>query len=72
MPKRIYQARPDGVLVRTESPIGVVETMALKAGTPTDADVPGGASDGDVIVDTTASKIWVRIGGTWKATAALT
>lgn len=37
-----------------------------KAGTPVDGDITGGAADGDMVVDTTASKIWVRIGGTWK------
>jgi len=42
-----------------------------KAGTPTDADV-NTPTDGMMIIDTTASKIWVRIGGTWKQTVALT
>lgn len=62
----------DGAPVRVFSPIGEVITLPTKAGTPTDADVPGGATDGDTIIDTTASKIWVRIGGTWKQTVALT
>lgn len=38
----------------------------IKAGTPTDADVTGPA-DGMCVVDTAASKIWVRIGGAWKS-----
>ena len=42
-----------------------------KAGTPVDADV-NAPTDGMLIVDTTASKIWIRIGGTWKQTVALT
>lgn len=72
MPARRFTPRPaDGVMVPVASPIGEVVTLPTKAGTPTDADVPGGATDGDTIIDTTASKIWVRIGGTWKATAAL-
>lgn len=37
----------------------VTRTMA---GTPT-----GAVADGAVVVDTTASKIWARIGGTWKS-----
>jgi hypothetical protein len=37
-----------------------------KAGTPVDGDIVGGAVDGNIVVDTTASKIWVRVGGVWK------
>ena len=72
MPVQRFGLRPsDGQPVRLE---GVVSptNIQTKAGTPTDADIVGGAADGDVIIDTTASKIWVRIGGTWKQTAALT
>lgn len=73
MALRQFTLRPtDGTPVRVAAPIGEVITLPVKAGTPTDADVPGGATDGDTIIDTTASKIWVRIGGTWKQTAALT
>lgn len=36
-----------------------------KAGTPVDGDV-NTPTDGMLIVDTTASKIWARIGGVWK------
>jgi hypothetical protein len=36
-----------------------------KAGTPVDADV-NTPTDGMLIVDTTANKIWARCGGTWK------
>lgn len=44
-----------------------------KAGTPTDADlVAGMQQSGAMIIDTTANKIWVRFGTTWKQTVALT
>lgn len=43
-------------------------TTKTKAGTPTDADTAEDV-DGTIIVDTTANKIWVRIGGTWKGVA---
>lgn len=39
--------------------------MRTKAGTPIDGDYTN-ATDGLVVVDTSASKIWARIGGTWK------
>lgn len=42
-----------------------------KAGTPVDADV-NAPTDGMLVVDTVASKIWCRIGGVWKQTVALT
>jgi hypothetical protein len=49
--------------------MGVVQNR-VKAGTPTDADMPVyGISDGALVVDTTGNKIWVRIGGTWKGVA---
>jgi hypothetical protein len=41
---------------------------AVKAGTPSDADVTNPVS-GMLVVDTTASKIWVRVGSTWKSVA---
>jgi hypothetical protein len=37
----------------------------VKAGTPVDADVTGPA-DGMMVLDSTANKIWVRLGGAWK------
>jgi len=37
----------------------------VKAGTPTDADVSS-AADGMMVFDSTANKIWVRLGGVWK------
>jgi len=37
----------------------------VKAGTPVDADVTNPA-DGMMVMDSTANKIWVRLGGTWK------
>lgn len=45
-------------------------TNQVKAGTPTDSDVTTPA-DGQLIVDTTASKIWCRVGGAWKFAALL-
>ncbi len=39
----------------------------VKAGTPVDADFPEGVASGAIVVDTTASKIWVRVGSTWKS-----
>lgn len=39
---------------------------ATKAGTPTDADTVFD-TDGTMIVDTSASKLWIRISGTWKS-----
>lgn len=39
-----------------------------KAGTPVDGDFPGSfVGDGILVVDTTANKIWTRIGGVWKS-----
>lgn len=40
--------------------------VQVKAGTPVDGDIVGGAVSGNIVVDTTASKIWVRVGATWK------
>jgi hypothetical protein len=37
--------------------------LSTCAGTPT-----GAAVDGSIVIDTTGSKLWVRIGGTWKST----
>jgi hypothetical protein len=42
--------------------------LKTKAGTPADADFVTPAS-GMIAVDTTASKIWVRVGSTWKSVA---
>lgn len=39
-----------------------------KAGTPVDGDV-NTPTDGMLVVDTTASKIWVRVGSAWKGVA---
>lgn len=41
--------------------------LRTMAGTPT-----GAVADGAFVIDTTASKIWARIGGAWKQTVALT
>ena len=47
-------------------------TTKIKAGVPTDGDFAQTPEDGTLVVDTTNSKIYVRIGGSWVATAALT
>lgn len=43
--------------------------LQVKAGAPADGDITGGAEDGDVVVDTSNSRIYVRVGGTWKFVA---
>lgn len=48
--------------------VGGAVCNRTKAGTPTDSDVTNPA-DGMTIIDTTASKIWVRTGGAWKSVA---
>jgi hypothetical protein len=40
-------------------------TTKIKAGVPTDADTATDA-DGTILIDTTNSRIYVRVGGTWK------
>ena len=39
----------------------------VKAGTFTDADFRATPSSGTMAVDTTASKLWIRFGSTWKS-----
>lgn len=46
-------------------------TTKIKAGIPADTDFATTPPDGTMAVDTTNSKLYVRIGGVWKATAAL-
>lgn len=46
-------------------------TLKTKAGAITDADFLVAPPNGTMAIDTTNSKIYVRIGGVWKATAAL-
>lgn len=45
---------------------GAVATKAAP-GTPTDGDFPGTERDGMLVVDTAASKLWVRVAGAWKS-----
>lgn len=40
--------------------------LQTKAGVPSDADVSGAAADGDVVLDTTNHRLYVRSGGTWR------
>lgn len=47
-------------------------TTKTKAGAPVDGDFASTPADGTMVVDTTNSKLYIRIGGTWKQTAALT
>jgi hypothetical protein len=54
--------------LKTDNALEGLIVHRLKAGTPSDADVTTPAS-GMMIVDTTASKIWVRVGTTWKSVA---
>ena len=44
--------------------------LQVKAGTPVDGDVTGGAADGDVIWDSTGNYLYVRDGGSWVKAAA--
>lgn len=48
--------------------VGGAVCNRTKAGTPTDSDVTNPA-DGMTIIDTSGSKIWVRVGGAWKSVA---
>ena len=41
-------------------------TVTTNAGTPTDAIFATAPPDGTLVLDTTASKLWARIGGVWK------
>lgn len=41
----------------------------VKAGTPTDGDWAANPPDGTIVGDSTGSKIWIRLGGTWKSIA---
>jgi hypothetical protein len=38
----------------------------VKAGTPADGDWAVAPPDGTIVVDSTANKIWARVGGVWK------
>lgn len=40
-----------------------------KAGTPVDADWAAAPPNGTIIIDSTGSKIWARVGGVWKSAA---
>jgi hypothetical protein len=84
MPTERWALRPvDGKSVRVEgtaADIVVMEqkldpaslNLQIKAGAPSDGDIVYGASDGDIVIDVTNSLIYVRIGGVWKKTGALT
>ncbi len=53
---------------------GIMEALVgfahrTKAGAPTDADFATPPSDGTIVIDTTNSRIYARIGGVWKYVA---
>lgn len=48
-----------------EANVGFIN--ARKAGAPTDADFAVAPGDGTTIVDTTNSKLYIRVGGVWKS-----
>ncbi len=60
----LADVRYDGVI---EATAGL--TTKVKAGTPSDADFTSAPASGTVVIDTSASKIWVRVGSTWKFVA---
>ena len=78
MPTERWTLRPiDGASVRVEGPTADIVVMEqkldpaslnlqVKAGTPDDADIVFGAGSGDIVIDTAANKIWVRVGSTWR------
>jgi hypothetical protein len=55
--------------LKTDDLLWAVDGVATKtkAGTPADGDFQTTPPDGAIVVDTTANKIWVRVGGTWKS-----
>lgn len=66
----LYRARAN--VLQTDDRFQAVDgvTTKVKAGTPTDADFQASPPDGTLVVDTSASKLWVRVGGAWKSVAA--
>src|SRR5262249_36025287 len=54
-----------------KGPVNARDTFNVKPkpGPPRDADLPAPPADGTMVADTTASKLWVRIGGAWKSVA---
>ncbi len=55
-----------GAALATNATTGFV-TLPTMAGTPTGAPVGAGAGECPTVVDTSASKLWAYIGGTWKS-----
>jgi hypothetical protein len=67
----LISANLDGLLAATSavaSHFGGLAT-AQKAGTPADSDFSSAPPNGTLIVDSTGSKIWARVGGAWKGVA---
>lgn len=61
----MYRSAQDRLLLEDKLDPGSLN-LQTKAGVPVDGDAISGAQDGDVIVDTTNSRLYVRVGGTWK------
>jgi len=63
----MYRSGPD--LLKTDDRFQAVDGITTKvfAGTPTDGDFAQTPTDGTMVADTTASKLWIRFGGVWKA-----
>lgn len=58
--------------VQIGNSLGVTNAISGKLrNTATNAGAPTGGADGDIVIDTTNSRLYVKIGGTWKY-AALT
>lgn len=55
----------NGIVLANSTTVGMVELPSM-AGTPTGAYSNHGVNV-PVVIDTTASKLWARIGGTWKS-----
>jgi len=77
--ERFVHRPVDGAIVRVEGAAAVVNVITspqkldpaslnlqVKNGTPDDSDIVGAAASGDIVVDTAANKLWIRVGATWK------
>lgn len=61
----LASVRADGLINATPASIATKQ----KAGTPTDGDWAVAPPDGTIVADSSASKLWMRVGGTWKSAA---
>ena len=62
--------RPQTSVLKSDGRFEAVDgiTTKVKAGTPVDGDFQTTPSDGTMVVDTTGSLLWVRVGGSWLST----